>query len=181
MRYVFHSTSYHILQETQSRWALVNILDLRRLRIISDWFDDQDEKTKMVLVAGINAQYDKWANFTPITVLITPFVTIFFTFIIAFSIAFINIGTNVTLDGIRSQSIKSDKVTSGEPETQINEIVKILDTTLNDNVSIFMEMLLTIGIICVILISFYYWRVHRLAKLKNLINLCYEANKNKTV
>ncbi|MCK1996451.1 hypothetical protein MPH47_04220 [Psychrobacillus psychrodurans] len=170
---ILQSASSYILYNTKSKLMPINIIDLCRLETIRCWFLKQDSTTQKVLVAGINAQHEKWSNFTPVATVIAPFLTIFFTLLITFSITYMNIGTNLSINVASGNIELSDEYTK-----QLGSIETFLDSTLGGDIEFVIKSLFSFVICYIFIVVLYYWNLHRITKLKNIVNISFdEINK----
>ncbi|WP_339213947.1 hypothetical protein [Ornithinibacillus sp. FSL M8-0202] len=155
----------YILRETRRfKWIPIDIIDLERLKNIGDWFKKEDANYKKVLLSSIKAEHERWMNVTPILMIIVPLVTIFFTFFISFSIGLMNIGSNIYFN---KESFSEEVL----KELNLKDISvdMFLDELITTNTEGFIEFLLTSMALLIFIISVYYWKINRLAKVKNII------------
>ena len=144
-------------------------MSLERLEKITLWFEKLDKKRKKAIVAGINAEYETWSNFLPITILTNPFITIFFTFFSTLFFSFITL--SVTLSNNIGETTDSQNVRK-DMEKAIDDLFHIFTSNGFD----FFQILGVALFGCLLLVVYYYWKLNRVSKLKNILNLCYEEN-----
>ena len=153
-----------ILCETRIiKFIPFDILNFCRLIKIEKWFQKQDKDFQKVLVAIINSQYEMWKRVSPIIMILGTGLTVFFSFLISFSVGIINLGSNLIMP-------------QGSEQIPIDEIETFYDQLITDNIEAFLKVFLISILFLIILILLYYWKIGRITKVRNIINLAYDES-----